>query len=252
MDTFTVGDTWTEAQRVFLAVFFAAINSAAEQVRYQCVKSVREFGVLVKASHTGDGMFCGKDVPVYTHVGYYTGVVENARKFKDDGYSIGLPSIKFPDGTEVPAVLSGYIHRQREGCGAMFNHSCQKFNSQFVLQDVHVMKNLDARWKVQRLLAKPGGVVPDSLLEEAAEVLYTYPVVIVMTERDVSANDELRVTYNRDKSAYFSTRRSALKSAGKGFCIAKCVCEPDGCPLKRYYVTARVKQGAAAGVAAQL
>jgi hypothetical protein len=244
VDTYTIGDSWTEPQRSFLAVFFAAINSAAEKVRYDCVKSVREFGVGVKASHTGDGVFPGKDVPMYTHVGYYYGVVENSRKFKDDGYSIGLPPIKFPDGTTVPAVLSGYGTRHVEGNASMFNHSCQKFNAQFLLQDVVVSKNIEARLKVQRLLEKPGNVVPDSLLEAAGEVLYNYPVVIVMTDRAVEAGTELRVTYNRDKSAYFSTRSNAMKSACKGYCIAKCMCEPGGCPLKRYYVTTRAKAGA--------
>ena len=241
VDTYTIGESWTESQRMFLAVFFAAINSAAEKVRYDCVTSVREFEVGVKVSHTGDGVFPGKDVPIYTHVGYYYGVVENARKFKDDGYSMGLPPIKFPDGTSVPAVLSGYGSRLMEGSASMFNHSCQKFNAQFLLQDVVVSKNIEARMEVQRLLEKPGSVVPDSLLEAAGEVLYNYPVVIVMTDRAVEAGEELRVTYNRDKSAYFSTRRNALRSAGKGYCIAKCMCEPGGCPLKRFYVTARAK-----------
>jgi hypothetical protein len=245
VDTFTIGDSWTDAQRVFLAVFFAAINSAAEKVRYECMRSVREFGVGVKASHTGDGVFAGKDVPSYTHVGYYTGVIENARKVKDDGYSIGLPPIKFPDGTEVPAVLSGYGKRHIEDSASLINHSCEKFNSQFLLQDVFVMKNLEARMKVQRFLEKSSSDIPDSLLEAAGEVLFSYPVVIVMTDAAVPAGEELRVTYNRDKSAYFSTRRNALRSAGKGYCIAKCMCEPGGCPLKRNFVTARKKVGAA-------
>jgi hypothetical protein len=128
VDTFTIGDSWTDTQLVFLVVFFATINSAAEKVRYECMRSVREFGVGVKASNTGDWVFAGKDFPRYTHVGYYTGVIENASKVKDDEYSIGLPPIKFPDGTQVPAELSGYGKRHIEGSASLFNHSCEKFN----------------------------------------------------------------------------------------------------------------------------
>jgi hypothetical protein len=74
-----------------------------------------------------------------------------------------------------------------------------------------------------------------------------------MTHLDVDAGDEIRVTYNRDRSAYFSTRRSAIKSSGKGYCIAKCMCEPGGCPLQRYYVTKPqpALPSSAGGVAAQ-
>jgi len=264
VDTYTVGDTWTDAQREFLVVFFAAINAAAEQKRYECVEAVREYGISVKASRTGDGVFCAKDVPQYTRVGHYIGVVENASKFKDDGYSIGIPPITFPDGTVVPAVLSGYAQRMLPGNASMFNHSCLKFNAQFVLEDVYVKKNIEAVWKVQRLAEKKGGVIPEALLDEAAEVLYTYPVVIVMTHLDdgVEAGDEIRVTYNRLKNgdashvnyradAYISKRKKAVKSAkarGKDYCIAKCMCEPGGCPLKRYYVTKRAAQPVAAAL----
>jgi hypothetical protein len=246
IDTYTVGSTWTDAQREHLAVFLAAINSAAEAVRYKCVTSAMEYGVAVKPSHTGDGVFCDKDIPMYTYVGYYCGVVENAAKFKDDGYSIGIPPITFPDGSVVPAVLSGFTQRHLEASAAMFNHSCQKFNAQFVLEDVFVRKNLEAAWKVQRLLEKPNSIVPDALLEEAAEIQFQYPVVVVMTHLDVQAGEEIRVTYNRasagSSSSYFSTRRNALKSAAKGYCVAKCMCEAGGCPLRRYYVTKRVAQ----------
>jgi hypothetical protein len=237
IDTFTVGDTWTDAQREHLVVFFAAINSAAEQIRYKCMKSVREHGISVKPSPTGDGVFGGKDVPKYTYAGYYCGVVENARKFKDDGYSIGIPPITFPDGTVVPAVLSGYNNRHEEGSASMFNHACQKFNAHFVLEDVFVKKDIEAVWEVQRLAENAGSTIPDALLEKASEILFAYSVVVVMTHLDVDAGDEIRVTYNRDRSAYFSTRRSASRSAGKGYCIAKCMCESGGCPMKRYYVT---------------
>jgi hypothetical protein len=247
VDTYTVGSTWTDAQREHLVLFFTAINSAAEQKRHECMEAIRKYGLSIKPSHTGGGVFCAKDVPQYTRVGHYVGVVENADKFKDDGYSIGLPPITFPDGTVVPAVLSGYEQRMLPGNASMFNHSCQKFNAQFVFEDVYVKKNIEAGWKVQRLMEKKGSVIPEALLEEASEVLYTYPVVIVMTHLDdgVKADSEIRVTYNRLQAssrsggAYFSTRRNALKSAGKGYCIAKCVCEPGGCPLKRYYVTKR-------------
>ena len=242
VDTFTVGSTWTDAQRAHLAVFFAAINSAAEQKRYECLTSVRSFGISVRPTHTGDGVFGAKDIPQYARVGYYSGVVENARKFKDNGYTIGLPPIKFPDGTVVPAVLCGYEQRHLEGSASMFNHSCLKFNAQFVFEDVYVKQNIEAGWEVQRLSEKPGSVIPDALLAEASAILFEYPVVIVMTHLadGVKADEEIRVTYNRDNNAYFSTRRNAIKSKGKGYCVAKCMCEPAGCPCKRYYVTKRV------------
>lgn len=245
INVYTLGDTWTDAEREFLGPFFAGINSAAEQVRYECVQSVRKYGIHVGPSHTGDGVFCGHGgvLPALTYVGYYKGTVENARKFKDDGYTIGLPPIRFPDGREVPAVLSGYNHRAEEGSAVMFNHSCQRFNAQYVLQDVHVKKDLEANWELQRLLQKKNAVIPDALFQAASEVLYTYPVVIAMTERDVAPGEEIRVTYNRQGgakggggSSYFSTRRNAQKSAKKGYTVAKCMCEPGGCPLKRYFV----------------
>ena len=73
-------------------------------------------------------------------------------------------------------------------------------------------------------------------------------VVIVMTHlaAGVAAGDEIRVTYNRvpGNNAYFCTRKCAKKLAGKSRCIVKCMCEPDGCPLKRYYVTDRVPSAA--------
>ena len=242
IDTYTVGSSWTDAQREHLVVFFAAINSAAEAVRYKCVTSAAKYGVAVKPSHTGNGVFCGKDTPMYTYVGYYCGVVEKAATFKDDGYSIGIPPITFPDGSVVPAVLSGFTQRHLEASASMFNHSCQKFNAQFVFEDVLIRKNLEAAQKVQRLLEKPNSVVPAALLEEAGEIQFQYPVVIVMTHLDVEAGEELRVTYNRASSssgAYFTTRRNALKSAKNGYRIAKCMCEEGGCPLKRYFVTRR-------------
>jgi hypothetical protein len=151
-----VGDTWTDEQRAHLAVFFAA-----EQ-------SVRRYGISVKPSHTGDGVFAGKDIPQYARVGYYTGVVENAR----DGYSIGLPPITFPDRAVVPAVLSGYAQRQSEGSASMFNHSCCKYNAEFLL--------------------------------EASIVLFSYCVVTVMTNLDggVEADEEIRDTpLSRPKNA---------------------------------------------------
>jgi hypothetical protein len=248
VDTYIVGTTWTDAEREFLVVFFAAINSAAEQKRHECVVAVAEYGISVKPSRTGDGVFCSKDVPQYTRVGHYAGVVEKASAFKVDDYSIELPPIAFPCGTMVNAVLSGYEQRMLPGSASMFNHSCMKFNAHFVLEDVYVKKNMEAGWEVHRLMAKKDAVIPEALLEEAAEILYTYPVVIVMTHlaTGVAAGDEIRVTYNRvpGNNAYFCTRKCAKKLAGKSRCIVKCMCEPDGCPLKRYYVTDRVPSAA--------
>ena len=241
INTFTVGDTWTDAQREYLEVFFTAINAAAEPVRYKCLTSVKEHQISVQPSSTGDGVFGAKDVSKYTYAGYYYGVVENARKFKDDGYSIGIPPITFPDGTVVPAVLSGYNFRAQEGNASMFNHACREFNARFVFEDVYVKKNIDAVLKVQRLAEDEGSIIPESLLEAASEILFSYSVVVVMTHMDVGAGDEIRVTYNRDgRSSYFSTRKNAKKSAKKGYCIAKCMCEPGGCPLNRFYVTKRL------------
>ena len=246
VDTYVIGSTWSDAEREHLAVFFAAINAAAEPKRYACMKSVEEYGLEIRPSDTGDGVFSPKDVPQYTCVGLYRGVVEKASKFKDDGYSIGLPPITFPDGTVVRAVLSGYGQRLVPGSASMFNHACLKFNARFLYEDLYVKKNIEAGWKVQRLMEKKSSVIPDALLAEAAEVLFTFPVVIVMTDKDVAAGTELRVTYNRQPAAsgaYFTTRRNACKSAGKGYCVAKCMCEPGGCPLRRYYVTKRAPAG---------
>ena len=83
-------------------------------------------------------------MPFYARMGYSTGVVENARKFNDDGYSIGLPPITFPDGTTVPAALSSYRQHLLEGRASLCNHSCRKYNTECVLEDVHVKKNIEA------------------------------------------------------------------------------------------------------------
>ncbi len=58
-----------------------------------------------------------------------------------------------------------------------------------------MIKNLETRMKVQRLLETSSSDIPDSLLEAAGEVLFSYPVVIVMTDAAVPAGEELRVTY---------------------------------------------------------
>jgi hypothetical protein len=241
-------------------MFFAHINAAAEQIRFKCMTSVKEYEITVKSSHTGDGVFSGKDVPPLTYVGYYTGVVENARKYADKGYSIGIPPIRFPDGTVVPALLCGYEQRMLQGNASMFNSSCLNFNAQFLFEDVFVRKNLEAHWEVQRLLEKKGSDIPLTLLDAASEIEFTYSVVIVMTNKEVKAGEEIRVTYNRHVSAdnsvhkrvpyarkrhsgYFTPRMVAMKNAtqaGKDHYAAKCMCEPGGCPLKRYFVTKKV------------
>ena len=240
INVYVLGDSWTEAELTYLAPIFAAINAAAEQIRDQCMKSIRQHDISVTPTRTGDGVVCGKDCAIGTYAGIYIGVVHKKKRFHDKyGYSIDLPPIRLSDGTLVPAVLCGHEHRRMQGNASMFNSACVNNNSDYLFQDIIIYKNLEARWKVQRLLDRPGSIVPNDLLDTASEVLFSYAVVVVITNVEVSAGKELRVSYNRGDSGYFSTRKMALTSCKKGEIVAKCMCEEGGCPLNHYFVTAR-------------
>ena len=255
-DAYTLGDTFTEEEKVRLLAFIMQLNAAIQPHIRACQIYSQNRGIFEGAApEGGTGLFCAKAVGKRQNACAYFGVLEvDTRYTGRRDYAIELPSLTVSDKVSLKIILCGFENRSDPALAAsgifnaaMLNHTCTEANINTIFELVPVMlyANPDARRKVKEMDAEYRRINSD-LADQASEVLFKYYIVVAHTVAPIPASGQLLVSYNQPvrgaidhRSNYFMPEDMAKRVCKRDEVLRPCMCETGGCPFKRFFVLHR-------------
>ena len=249
--TYVLGKTWTEKERILLAPFVEAINSAAAGKYIKCERNAAASIEMLSSSISGYGKFAKEKISSGTAIGIYIGSLEVKCRYDKGGfrhdYVMALPDIILPTGRSFKVVVCGYEERLDLSSASTLNNACERFNSMFFLDDVHYFSNMEMRLRVAAMESNPDekSKITKRMRSEAQEISFSYVVVIAVTTRDVQIGEELLTPYNRPGKKITSDSYLTSKAFADAKCkpheiVLPCMCGVDGiCPKSMYFIRPR-------------
>ena len=251
MDVFVLGSSFTEEEKSELALLIASLNSAAVKYLHQSRKFCDKAGVHVSNDpDLGGGLFSGKHAVKDGVVAVYIGTLEvKTRYIKAGGrldYAMALQKLKVGD-VYLDIILCGYEKRDTPLNAVMINHTCTdaKINTKFELVQIDLYADVRAVQKKRRMEESYERMY-GGLGAADEKVVFSYPIVVAKVCKPVPAGGQFLVSYNQPMGDaidhrwnYFVPEDIARKECGRNEVLCPCMCEPSGCPFKRFFLRRR-------------